>query len=169
MLLEDQRLITSTLPVSGIENLRDAGIHADDGWRFAQKNYNRSAQALVMNSMAARTEEQIHIHVCDIKDQPCNQSGRTREILSCLSRDTSSRDDFKKLKAVPLMPGDTKCKVSPTKGSQGSLDIAEDIETEIRKKDCKLYTGAAIITDKNDFTWACVTDSPVAAEYIYCN
>jgi hypothetical protein len=71
------------------------------------------------------------------------------------------------MKPVPLMPGDTKCNVADTKGSP--IDIAEDIKREIQKKDCKYYTGAGIITDSKDYTWACVTDSTEAAEFIYCN
>lgn len=167
MLLEDQRLITTTLPLSGIEKLQDAGPHADAGWSFAQTKYKRGTQALAMNSMASRTEEQIHIHVCDIKDRPCYPSFRTREILSCLSNDTASRAEYKNMKPVPLMLGDTKCKVADHKGD--NIDIVGDIELEIRKKDCKLNTGAGIITDSNNFTWACLTDSTMAAEYIFCN
>lgn len=162
MLLENQRLITTTQPMSGIERLQDIDLHADEGWRFAQGHYNRSTQALAMNSMASRTEEQIHIHVCDVKNRTCYPSGRTREILSCLFR-----DEYTILKPVPLMLGDTKCKVADKKGDL--IDIAEDIKSEIRKKDCKIYTGAGIMTDLNNYTWACVTDSTMAAEYIFCN
>jgi hypothetical protein len=161
MLLEKQRLITTNLPLYGIEDLHYADPYADDGWLFGQKHYNRSTQALAMNSKASRTQEQIHIHVCDIKNQPCNQSGRTRDILSCLDR-----GHYKNMESVPLMPGDTKCKVANNTGSP--IDIAEDIKREMQK-DCNVYIGAGIITDRKDYTWACVTDSPQAAEWIYCN
>ena len=94
MLLENQQLITTNWPVTGIERLQDLDLDADKGWSFAQGHYKRSTQALAMNSMVSRSEEQIHIHVCDIKNQPCNQSGRTRDILSCLNRDASSREYY---------------------------------------------------------------------------
>ncbi len=163
VLLEDQTLITTTQPLSGIEELDKAGIYANVGWNLGQRNYNRSTQALAMNSMATRTEEQIHIHVCNVKKNPCYPSGRTREILSCLDR-----SEYTKLKPVPLMLGDSKCRVASNQGEPID-NIAEDIIKEIQKKECSKYIGAGIITDSRNYTWACVSDSTTAAEYIFCN
>jgi hypothetical protein len=165
MLLERQDLITTTEPLQGILELQNS-FDPDGGWTLGQENKN-SSQALAMNSLGSRSQEQIHIHVCSVVTG--NLSGDLRSILTC--RDRSKHE---KLTEVPDMPAYAKtrtfCKVSPKKFE--TIRIARDIQDFIVSetgKNCKEHIGAGIITDSWGFTWGCVTYGTRAAEYIFCN
>ncbi|KZF20400.1 hypothetical protein L228DRAFT_240923 [Xylona heveae TC161] len=158
MLLNSHLLVTTTQLIPGILEL-DQAPDPDGGWRLAQENYDRAAGALAMNSVASRTEEQIHIHLC------VPQKQTIRDILSGLDR-----ADYTKLKYVPGLPNgwDMVCRVSPTQGSP--INVASTIETFLSTAGgCNPYfAGAGVMTDSNDYTWACITTTATATEKVFC-
>ncbi|KAK9371920.1 uncharacterized protein V1513DRAFT_453960 [Lipomyces chichibuensis] len=112
MLLNAGDLITSTQLLPGILQLNNAP-DSDGGWRLGQQvfqqghpgqTYNRERGSLAMNSVATRSEEQVHIHVCD------NPASKIRDKLSSLWR-----DNYRTLQSVPLTTAD------------GVINMARDI------------------------------------------
>ncbi|KAK9327448.1 hypothetical protein V1520DRAFT_283414 [Lipomyces starkeyi] len=177
MLLNAGDLITTTQLLPGILQLNNAP-DPDGGWRLGQRvlqqghsgqTYNRVRGSLAMNSVATRSEEQVHIHVCD------NPVSKIRDKLSSLWR-----GNYGTLQPVPLTtaegfrPGsEMSCRVSPNSGAV--IDMARDISGYIGSlvappASCAAYyVGAGVITDANDYTWACVTTGTRSAEELFCH
>ncbi|KAK9369489.1 hypothetical protein V1509DRAFT_652245 [Lipomyces kononenkoae] len=168
MVLNDRDLITTTQKLTGILQLNTAP-DPDGGWRLGQQNIKRASGSLAMNSVATRSEEQVHIHVCDIL------SSKIRDKLSSLTRSS-----YGSLQSVPLTaaegfkPGsEMSCRVSPNKGAV--VDVARDINSTLAglrppPANCAAYyVGAGVITDSNDYSWSCVTTGTRSAEELFCH
>ncbi|KAK9242115.1 hypothetical protein V1506DRAFT_548545 [Lipomyces tetrasporus] len=167
MLLNARDLITTTQQLPGILQLNNAR-DPDGGWRLGQQTYNRARGSLAMNSVATRSEEQVHIHVCDIP------ASKIRDKLSSLWR-----GNYATVQSVPLTtaegfkPGsEMSCRVSPNNGAV--IDMARDIDrylgSLVTPQSCAAYyVGAGVITDANDYTWACVTTGTRSAEELFCH
>jgi hypothetical protein len=173
MLLNSRTEITTTQLVPGILELHQV-TDSDAGFRLGQevlqqnKIFSRASGALALNSVATREQEQIHIHVCN---NPPNS--KLRNVLNTLTR-----TKFKILNSVPLPnfpPGSAmSCRVAPNPSL--SIDMARDINNYLLSTVAKApqscdqyYVGAGVITDKNDYSWACVTTGTKSAEDIFCN
>jgi len=171
MLNEGRDLITINKPVPGILELSSLPSTPIDyrnvGWRLGQSVSNRTSNALAMNSALRRSEEQIHIHVCDVFQY--GNSGQTRDMLTSLKK-----SDYTTLKKVVKsgLEMEMFCRVSSSKNlpSKGAIiDIADDIADILKRQDiCRYQVGAGIVTDNDDYTWACVTTGSNAAESIFC-
>jgi hypothetical protein len=48
--------------------------------------------------------------------------------------------------------------------------IARDIDTVLKgpQTPCVDYVGAAVVVDKNDYTWLCVTNDRLDTEHRFC-
>ncbi|KAK9321252.1 hypothetical protein V1517DRAFT_374887 [Lipomyces orientalis] len=173
MLLNAGDLITTTQQLTGILQLNNAH-DPDGGWRLGQQLFqqghagiNRAAGSLAMNSVATRSEEQVHIHVCN------NPTSHLRDTLSSLWR-----GNYGTLQSVPLTSGfkpgsEMSCRVSANKGEV--INMARDINDYLGSHasppaSCgAYYVGAGVITDANDYTWACVTTGTRSAEELFCH
>ncbi|KAJ5382973.1 hypothetical protein N7517_000884 [Penicillium concentricum] len=164
-------LITTTQLLPGILQLHTAP-DADGGFQLGQKTlrsghpeqeYNRANGTLAINSALTRSEEQIHIHLCQ------NPASSTRDLLSGLNR-----SDYKVLKWVQFPPGFKSgsamyCRVSPSPG--GEVDVATDILRVLQTTmACDIYNvGGGVVTDRHDYSWSCVTSGSRSAEEIFCH
>lgn len=173
MLLNSRTLITTTKRVPGILQL-DQVKDSDGGFRLGQqvlqqkKKFTRRTGALALNSVATRKEEQIHIHVCDI------QTSKLRNFLTTLKR-----TKYNKLSSVTLptkfpLGSAMSCRVSSAPGA--IIDVARDVNNYLQSTVAKApqycdqyYVGAGVITDKHDYSWACVTTGTKAAEELFCH
>lgn len=163
MLLGSHDLITTSQRLPGILQLGQAS-NPNGGWLLGQNHYDKKTQALAMNSVATRTEEQIHIHVCTVVAG--HQSASTRHILSQLHR----ADYTARLKSVPTAPSGSEmsCRVAAKLGD--TVDIGKEIVDYIKSgTSCEAYVGAGVMTDNNGWTWGCVTTGHAAAETIFCH
>ncbi|KAK9481754.1 hypothetical protein V1527DRAFT_478632 [Lipomyces starkeyi] len=117
-----------------------------------------------MNSVSTRSEEQV--------DNPVS---RIRDKLS-----SRWRDNYRTQQPVPLTtaegfrPGsEMSCRVSPNSGAV--IDMARDINGYLGSlvpppASCAAYyVGAGVITDANDYTWACITTGTRPAEELFCH
>lgn len=160
-------LITTSQKLPGILQL-DQAPEPDKGWQLGQETlkhpdksvkYTRARGALAMNSVATRTEEQIHIHVCD------NPTSNLRRDLSKLLR-----SDYANLAPVPGYS--MWCQVAPFSGT--NINVAARIFDYLATiphlaASCDKYKiGAGLITDTKDYSWACVTTGDVSAEELFC-
>jgi hypothetical protein len=164
-------LITTTQLLPGILELQSAD-DPDGGFRLGQdtlrtgfpgQQYTRASGTLSMNSVVTRSEEQIHIHLCD------TVSSKLRNILSGLTR--SDYSDLKAIDSSTLAHNAAlSCRASPSKGADVNVarDIAQHI-SKIQAGSCSLARiGAGVITDIHDYSWSCVTTGERAAESIFC-
>lgn len=161
-------LITTSQKLPGILQL-DQAPEPDAGWQigqFALRNpdtqhvtYTRDRGALAMNSVATRTEEQIHIHVCD------NPTSNLRTVLSTLQRSKYTAA----LAPVPSLP--LMCQVAQFSGT--NIEVAPKIFDHLKtlaSYDCdRNRVGAGLITDIKDYSWACVTTGNTGAEELFCH
>lgn len=118
-----------------------------------------------MNSVSTRSEEQIHIHICDKSNIPLR--GVIDNLDPAKYKTTTAVD----LSSYPRPNAAMSCRVSPNKDED--INVGRDITTWLSqfagKTDCAQYdVGAGVITDKNGFSWACITTGPRAAESMFC-
>ncbi|KAL5366250.1 hypothetical protein BJX96DRAFT_169780 [Aspergillus floccosus] len=161
-------LITTSQKLPGILQL-DQAPEPYRGWQLGQYilshpdpavKYTRASGSLAMNSVATRTEEQIHIHVCD------NPTSNLRQDLSKLP--------LSKYATLELVPGYSMwCQVATSSGSD--IDVAKTISNYLKtiphlSASCDKYkVGAGLITDSRDYSWACVTTGTKSAEELFCH
>ncbi|RSM03753.1 hypothetical protein CDV31_010372 [Fusarium ambrosium] len=135
------KLISGILDMSNQENR----AFGDQGWFFAQKNYDPSEEALVLNSWRARTHEQVHIHRCAINET-------TRDVLS--SEDTVKVGQLTQMKKDPDLWCITR------EGGDSATSFATSIGQFLEAKHqgvCDKLVGAGILRDNKMRTWACAT------------
>jgi hypothetical protein len=150
-------LITTTQQLSGILDLGKAP-NPDEGWSLAQSSYNRRSQALPINSARSRTQEQIHIHICNL-----GSNGQSiKKNLSSLPRSS-----YKTLSPVST---DLRCRVADTPGGEVP-NVGRTIVNVVAHppdKVCPADIGAAVITDDHDYSWVCITTDKTATEFTFC-
>jgi hypothetical protein len=146
------KLISTTQKTPGILELQ-----SEAPWQYGQSDLDRQNKALTINSVKTRTEEQIHVHVCPVKE--------------VVQRILASQNYAKFPKLAPIMlpvPEPWLCKVNPKKG-QDISGVTADLQAEIKKAKCKDFIGAAVVVDSNDRTWACVTTDDQPTQYTFCH
>jgi hypothetical protein len=139
------------------------------GWQLGQDTLlnkitsSRASGTLAMNSVLARTKEQIHIHVCN----------RPTSVLRA-NLDRLSPSAYTTLKPMPFgvlgfAPGDIHCQASQTKGNNRfpMADLIRGYLANIHATCDRVHVGAGLITDSYDNTWGCVTQGG-SAEYLFC-
>lgn len=181
-------LATTTQRIPDILDLQLHTSLRETGWNFGQEQWKKSGQALAVNSVHSKTEDQVHMHICPSNDF-------MRLFLSRLSSDTDCVSKYKSLQPVIVGgagsvqvegPGSQLC-VNPKTGStltpytmycrtpgQTSIDgasIARDIDNVLndpQKTQCADYVGAAVVVDNHDYTWLCVTNDHLDTEHRFC-
>lgn len=168
VVLGSGNLITTTQLIPGILQLQTAN-DIDGGFRLGQDTINsqqaRDSLALAMNSVSTRSEEQIHIHLCD-----STKTGLT-DILNQLDRNLYRTSKPVPLGALHKPTAAMNCRVSPNSGVDINMgrDIVEWLSQFHGPADCAQYNvGAGVITDSSDYTWACVVTGHSAAESLFC-
>lgn len=174
VLLEKHDLITTTQKLPGILELHLAP-EPNRGWQLGQDTlnnpptgapYTRTTGALAMNSLATRTEEQIHIHVCN------NQNSKLRTLLS-----KQTRTDYATLTPVTLdatFPAGSSMWCQVAKSANTNIDVAASIFAYLGKipdyaASCEKFdVGAGLINDSHGYSWACVTTGTRGAEDLFC-
>lgn len=171
-LLNSHFIITSQDKIAGILQLGfDNG-----GWAFGQsllkggvsqngKNIQRDTGTLSVNSVTVRDQDQIHIHVC------YNQNSGLRNYLTSLNK-----GDYVNLKRISMaftgFPSDTiLCQASQSQGAS-DINVASITANYVngRTQCYKDDIGAGLITDKNDYSWVCLTTTRSAsAEQLLCS
>ena len=149
VLMSAGRLMTTTELMPGILNLP-----TEDPWEWGQQLWQRGAQALAINSVVTRSQEQIHMHICPV------DSG-AQEYLAFL--DPTKYLAMTKIPGMPWL-----CRAS-TQTGQSITGVTADTRAQIANAQCADYLGTAVIVDSKDRTWACVTyDAVDATEHIFC-
>jgi hypothetical protein len=168
VLLRTGDLITTTQLIPGILQL-DTAPDFDGGFRLGQDVLNsqgiRSTGTLAMNSVSTRSEEQIHIHVCDYPGSPL------RGIIDGLDVNKYKSSQPVPLAALHKSDAAMNCRVSPKSGVDVNTgrDVIDWLNQYKGQKDCAQYNvGAGVITDSNDNSWACVVIGARAAENLFC-
>jgi len=168
VLLRTGDLITTTQLIPGILQLNTAP-DIDGGFRLGQNTLNdqqiRGTGTLAMNGVSTRSEEQIHIHVCDYPGSPL------RDILDGLDVNKYKTSQSVPLGALHKPNAAMNCRVSPNQGVD--INMARDITDWLKQyhgsNDCAQYNvGAGVITDSSDYSWACVVTGARAAENLFC-
>jgi CDP-diacylglycerol pyrophosphatase len=125
-------------------------LDSEDPWTFGQ---SLQREALALNSVQSRDEEQIHIHVCT------GNSGVKKRLSSL------DPEDYKTLQEVPKTSW--KCRVNPKVG--GTINgVTAEIRTAIHFASCKEEVGAAVIVDNDDRSWMCIAEEWGAIEHTFC-
>lgn len=149
----NDELLSTTKRVPGILELT-----SEEPWEWGQTLYDGETQALVINSVKSRKQEQIHFHICDGKLQP----GDPKFVLGAL--------DYAKYQALAPVPGHPHwlCRVQSTKGAPIS-GVTDDIRTQTANGGpCSRLVGAAVFMDSHDRTWACLTTGLESTQGTFC-
>ncbi|CDM31763.1 unnamed protein product [Penicillium roqueforti FM164] len=156
-------LATTNLAIPDILNLQENHkLLAGYGWDFGQETASDpKTESLVINSAYSITENQIHMHVCNINT-------KMRDWLATLYQ--SSPSAYQTLVEIPPpYPAGEKmfCRASQTADQTIPGDsISDDINSVIQQQPvCKYFVGAAVIRDSKHYTWVCVTADHLSAEY----
>lgn len=162
-------LITTTDLIPGILQLSSAA-DVDGGFRLGQDTLNnrgiRGTGTLAINSVSTRSEEQIHIHVCD------HPGSAVRGILDELRRDDYKTTSSVDLSALPEPSAAMSCRASPNRGEDINMgrDIVDWLTQYAGTTTCAQYdVGAGVIVDSNDHSWACITTGHRASERLFCS
>ncbi|PKY05260.1 hypothetical protein P168DRAFT_304293 [Aspergillus campestris IBT 28561] len=151
-LLHDHKLITTSHHTPGILDL-----HGDNrGWELGQIVFatgtvsSRADGALAMNSVHSRSEEQVHIHVCD---RPVSVFRTYLNGIASPAAYTQGLTpmDFDQL---GFQKHSVLCRAQKT-GLSSAAPCAW------------YYVGAGLITDQKGYTWGCVTTTG-SAEFLFC-
>ncbi|OJJ34636.1 hypothetical protein ASPWEDRAFT_39716 [Aspergillus wentii DTO 134E9] len=164
-LLHAEDLITTPRLLPGILELnQDNG-----GWKLGQivqlkrPHHTFANGALAMNSAAARTQEQIHIHVCE------NQGSAFRQYIEQKLKPTNFQTLQDTGFSAPFFKAKVLCQAQNLQGS-ADFEMGKLIFNYMSKlsQNCdKYHLGAGLINDKNGFTWGCVTQGG-GAEELFC-
>ncbi|KAM0429746.1 hypothetical protein ACHAPT_006352 [Fusarium lateritium] len=134
-------LMPGILEMSNVENR----AFGDQGWVFAQKNYDPPTDALLLNSWRARTHEQVHIHRCAVNET-------TRDVLSSEDSFTSGQ--------LTQMKKDTDLWCIMRENGVTVTTFATTISQFLAENHpgvCARLVGAGILRDNRRRTWACAT------------
>ena len=143
--------VTSKKRMPGILELSSEEI-----WEWGQTLAD-SSHALVINSVKARKQEQIHMHVCDVK----TGSKGVRDILGDLKR-----SDYTDLTKVPKH--NWLCRVEAKKYAPITGVTADIKGKTLKDGDCANLIGAAVLTDSHDYTWMCLTTGLGSTQGDFC-
>lgn len=141
----------------------------DGGFRLGQDTLSsqgiRDTGTLAMNSMSTRSEDQIHIHVCDWPGSPL------RDVIDGLDVNKYRTSQPVDLSGLHKSNSKMNCRVSPNTGVD--VNVARDVLDWLKQyqgsSDCAQYNvGAGVITDSNDYSWACIVTGSRAAENLFC-
>ncbi|OKO89222.1 hypothetical protein PENSUB_13857 [Penicillium subrubescens] len=149
----NDELLSTTQRVPGILELT-----SEEPWDWGQTLYDRETQALVINSVKSRKQEQIHFHICDGK----LQVGDPKFVLGALNY-----ADYQAPASVPGHPH-WLCRVQSAKDVPIS-GVTDDIRTlTANGGPCSKLVGAAVLMDSHDRTWACLTTGIESTQGSFC-
>ena len=131
-------------------------LASEEPWEWGQ-SLATSSQALVINSVKTRHQEQIHMHVCEAKP---GKPG-IREILGDLKR-----PDYGTLQQVKNR--EWMCRVQSTKNTP-ITGVTRDIRAKtLKDPGCSNLVGAAVVTDTYGYTWMCLTTGLGSTQGEFC-
>jgi hypothetical protein len=130
---------------------------AIDVWNFGQgKASDPKTQALAINSAHSITENQIHMHICDLNKK---MKQDLTDLYTAHSQTPTFYSALREIKDMPLLGERMFCRAAQqTNQPIPGATISADINTVLGRTDtCDYFVGAAVIIDNNGFTWSCVT------------
>ncbi|KAJ5716196.1 hypothetical protein N7493_008107 [Penicillium malachiteum] len=162
-------LMTTTYLIPGILQLHqipDYWVGFNLAQNTVRKNQGNTG-TLALNSVASRTEEQIHIHLCN------NGNKNVRDVINGL--DPAKYKTLATVDISKAMPGYAmQCRVSSQKDAniidQGGdiLSHLQTLSTDHGPDNCAQYhVGSGFMIDNSGLAWSCVTTSG-SAEKIFC-
>lgn len=163
----DEPLFTTTDRLAGIVEMAEHPTIYRDAFNFAQesKHFDPAKNALVLNSVRARTMEQFHIHKCF---RPTASSPRALARL-----DKATPNLTKKLvEILPKKPNEPRlwCMSVANGAVTGFVEAIEDLFHRGGKDYvCKGRAGAAVIQDNKQRRWGCVTDNQQGPLPYFCS
>ncbi|KAB8200765.1 hypothetical protein BDV34DRAFT_204071 [Aspergillus parasiticus] len=161
-LLHSKTLITTPHLLPGILDLGPD----NNGWRLGQITLltgqfsSWDDGTLAMNSVTSRTEEQIHIHVCD---RPTSVLRKYLEQKDAVHYSSLTPMDFDQL---GFQKDSVHCQAAKTKDFDMAKLVSDYLNT-LGAGCAKYHAGAGLITDKYGNTWGCVTTQG-SAEFLFC-
>ncbi|OQE13140.1 hypothetical protein PENFLA_c053G09877 [Penicillium flavigenum] len=132
-------------------------VSAIDVWNFGQeKASDPKTQALAINSAHSITENQIHMHICDLNKK---MKQDLTDLYTAHSKTPTFYSALREIKDMPLLGERMFCRAAQqTNQPISGATISADINTVLGRTDtCDYFVGAAVIIDNNGFTWSCVT------------
>lgn len=155
--LENDNLITTTELLPGILEM---GTSHDAGWVFAQGQYKPGYMSLWLNSVRARDQEQVHIHICDTRNV------HTTNVLSDETIQSSSH--LVQLKNDPeLYCLGVDHSVTIT-GFSTALAAFLAHPPSANPPICRELVGAGILQDHKFRTWACASTDQAGPKGKFC-
>lgn len=153
---QDDKLVTTTELLPGIVEMsrQNPGMH-DEGWYFAQQNYNFKDEALALNSYRARDHQQVHIHVCD-------KNAATYKLLS--NSPAKSSGHLVKVDGA----NDLFCITSTTGSTLNSFATSLGVFFNENPNSCWGKIGAGIMKDNRGWTWGCATTNTAGPLGVFC-
>ncbi|KAJ5622905.1 hypothetical protein N7490_011510 [Penicillium lividum] len=163
-------LLTTNVAIDNIVTLQKshAGL-AQIGWDFGQMYYDASTQGLAINPVHSITQDQIHMHVC-------NKNAAMSNFLATTGSTAQGGISYYSSLTPITLPGSFQRDKQPsTMWCQafqhpvthiGGDDVSAAINKVLAMSSvCNYNVAAAVISDDNDYTWACVTADRDDAEH----
>ncbi|KAJ5392418.1 hypothetical protein N7509_007908 [Penicillium cosmopolitanum] len=145
--------ITSKRRMAGILELS-----SEEPWEWGQ-SIASPEQVLVINSVKARKQEQIHMHVCEART---GKPGGVRELLGGLQK-----SDYGTLKQVKNQE-DWWCRAQSSPNTH-ITNVISDIKSKVTKNPgCSNLIGAAVLTDSTGYKWVCLTTGLGSTQGQFC-
>ncbi|KAH6893009.1 hypothetical protein B0T10DRAFT_604280 [Thelonectria olida] len=145
-------LITTTELIPGI--LEMSHRKRDEGWYFAHTRWLPDHQALALNSVRVRKQEQVHIHMC-------HRNATTSRELTGL--------DAAQYPSLRPLPHDEEMWCLATSGTLNRFATTVNDFLGSHKKICPQRVGAGVIQDGNGNTWGCVTTNTAGPISRFCH
>ncbi|KAI5456989.1 hypothetical protein BGZ63DRAFT_365686 [Mariannaea sp. PMI_226] len=147
------RLVTTPKPMAGIFEMVATKNQdfSNKGWLYAQTQYDFDGEALALNSYRARTQEQVHIHVCPIN----------KDMKKLLSNErVPDGGKLVQLEQDKTMFCFVRTQGRPAATFAQSLREFFDSKRYLESPEadvCPRFVGAGIMRDDRGNTWACAT------------
>lgn len=163
--LAGNKLAIPNQPIRNILALQNHQNLATTGWDFGQQASDPSSEGLAINPVRTITQDQVHMHICPFKKA-------MRDFLT--TKSTASIQTYKTLQPIQLSPQFIEgipptmwCLASQSKSIPISGSLVDDaIKSVLQMKSvCNYNVAAAVVRDRNGYTWGCVTGDHGDAEH----
>ncbi|KAJ5224436.1 uncharacterized protein N7469_007939 [Penicillium citrinum] len=156
-------LATVDQPLRNILALQNHESLAKSAWDWGQQPFisDPSTQGLAINPVRTITQDQVHMHICDVNGDMVN-------FLTKISTN-SAISNYQTVQSIKLekpfihdghnTPDTMWCLASQTKNTPIDGGLVHDAinSVMVKPKVCNFNVAAAVIRDSNGYTWGCVT------------
>ncbi|KAJ5768909.1 hypothetical protein N7520_003468 [Penicillium odoratum] len=162
-------LMTTNVAIDNIVSLQKSHASlAPFGWDFGQMQYDAGTQGLAINPIHTISQDQIHMHICH------KNPAMSKFLATTGSTAVGGYSYYSSLVPISLpgtfqrdnQPTTIFCQASQTPNTPISGgEVSAAINMVLGMSVCNYNVAAAVISDDNDYTWACVTADRDDAEH----